>query len=196
MNSKITPGIPDAKFIRGKAPMTKEEVRVVAISKLDLQEDSRILDVGAGTGSVSIECARLVPKGHVYAFEKNEEALRLIGENAKQFNLNNITIVGGSAPESLTHAGEFNRVFVGGSSGNLPEILDWASENIAEDGKVVVTSVTFNTLALAWEYCRKNNLEYDIVQVAVTNCNKIKHIDMFKAQNPVYVIWANLKRKK
>jgi len=193
---KITSGIPDSQFIRGKVPMTKEEVRTVAVSKLDLREDSRVLDIGAGTGSVSIECARLLKNGHVYALEKNSEAVSLIKQNSEKFGIGNITVIEGSAPESLSEAGEFDRLFVGGSSGNLDTILDWARENVKEDGKVVITSVTLNTLSAAWDYFRNNDIEYDIVQVAVTNCEKIKHIAMFKAQNPVYVMTGELKKAR
>lgn len=109
----------DEWFIRGDIPMTKSEVRAVSISKLDLQKSSIVYDIGAGTGSVSVEAALQVPEGHVYAFEQKEEGCALIRANAEKAGVKNLTVVPGKAPESLLGYPAPDQVFLGGSSGNM-----------------------------------------------------------------------------
>jgi len=94
-------GIKDEAFVRGKVPMTKEEIRILTLVKAQIAPDAVVYDVGAGTGSLSIEAARLAPAGHVYAIEKNPEGVELIAENATKFSVENITVVEGAAPDAL-----------------------------------------------------------------------------------------------
>ena len=100
-NKKQTFGIEDDMFIRGKVPMTKSEIRVITLSKLQLYEDSIVLDVGAGTGSISIECALMVPNGKVYAVEANSEGIDLIYKNMEKFQVNNLLPIHGMAPDAM-----------------------------------------------------------------------------------------------
>ena len=118
-----THGIPDEEFIRGKAPMTKEEVRSVSLSKLRLTEDSICCDVGAGTGSVSVEMALRADQGQVFAIEKKEEAAALLEENKQKFAVDNLEIIKGEAPQALENLPAPTHAFIGGSSGNLKEIV-------------------------------------------------------------------------
>ena len=97
----VTHGIPDAAFIRAKVPMTKEEVRSISLSKLQLQADSVVYDVGAGTGSISIEAACMADRGIVYAIEQKEEAVALIRENSRKFGVSNLQVIHGKAPDAL-----------------------------------------------------------------------------------------------
>ena len=103
--------------------MTKEEIRILSVSKLKLEPDSVVYDVGAGTGSVSVECALLCPEGQVYAIERNPEGIQLIEENAKLHRTANLTAVQGTAPEALAGLPSPTHAFIGGSSGNLKQIL-------------------------------------------------------------------------
>lgn len=105
----------DEWFIRGEIPMTKSEVRAVSVSKLELCRDNIVYDIGAGTGSVSVEAALKVPEGHVYAFEQKEEGCALIRANAEKAGVKNLTVVPGKAPESLYGYPAPDRVFLGGS---------------------------------------------------------------------------------
>ena len=178
-------GLPDDAFLRGDVPMTKEEVRTLALSKLRLNEDSVVWDVGAGTGSVSIECALSCPAGRVFAVEKKEAALALLAENKARFHASNLTIVGGTAPEALEELPAPDRVFLGGTSGELSEILDVIfRKNPA--ARVVCTAVTLETVAEAARLFA--GLEgADMVQVSATRTRQAGRYHLIDAQNPVWI---------
>ena len=178
-------GLPDDAFLRGDVPMTKEEVRTLALSKLRLNEDSVVWDVGAGTGSVSIECALSCPAGRVFAVEKKEAALALLAETKARFHASNLTIVGGTAPEALEELPAPDRVFLGGTSGELSEILDVVfRKNPA--ARVVCTAVTLETVAEAARLFA--GLEgADMVQVSATRTRQAGRYHLMDAQNPVWI---------
>jgi len=114
--------IKDKDFIRGKVPMTKEEIRAVSIAKMEISDEDVCIDIGGGTGSVSIEMARFSKNGHVYTIEQKEEAVDLIKQNMEKFEIKNMTVISGKAPEDLPQGITFDKVFIGGSGGNLSEI--------------------------------------------------------------------------
>ena len=151
-----THGIPDEKFIRGKAPMTKEEVRCVSLSKLRLQEDSICYDVGAGTGSVSVEMALRADQGQVFAVEKKDDAVALLYENKQRFATDNLEIIKGEAPEALKELPVPTHAFIGGSSGNLKEIVALLLEK-NRDVRIVINCITLETISEALEILK----EYD-----------------------------------
>ena len=179
------PGLPDAAFLRGDVPMTKEEVRALALSRLRLEENHIVWDVGAGTGSVSVECALACPRGRVFAVEKKPEALALIGENRARFGVDNLEVVAGTAPEALEGLPAPDRVFLGGTSGNMEEILDAVfRKNPA--ARVVCTAVTLETVGEAARRFAK--LEgADMVQVSVTRTRPAGPYHLMDAQNPVWI---------
>ncbi|MGB9858414.1 MAG: precorrin-6Y C5,15-methyltransferase (decarboxylating) subunit CbiT, partial [Moorellaceae bacterium] len=119
-----TPGIPDELFRRGKVPLTKEEIRILTLSKARLAPGQTVYDVGSGTGSLTVEAARLVAPGIVYAVEKDPEALDLTRANVASFGLENVAIVAGKAPEVLADLPPADRIFIGGSAGGLRAILE------------------------------------------------------------------------
>ena len=163
-----THGIPDEEFIRGKAPMTKEEVRTVSLSKLKLTEDSICYDVGAGTGSVSVEAARKAFDGTVYAIEEKADALDLIRENKRKFRTPNVISVYGKAPQAMDPLPAPTHAFIGGSRGNLKEILERLLEK-NPDIRVVLNAVTLETAGEALR-CIKEQAwsEPEIVQVQIS----------------------------
>lgn len=184
----VTPGIADEEFIRGNVPMTKEEVRSVSISKMQLRKDAVVYDVGAGTGSVAIETALLVPEGQVYAIERKPEALELIEENKKKFGVDNLTIVPGIAPEAFAELSVPDVAFIGGSGGNMEEILDSLT---AKNPKIhiVINVIALETLAEVVAYMKKKNiLNEEIVQLQVAKGKKAGAYYMMTGQNPVYII--------
>lgn len=184
------PGIPDDAFIRGKVPMTKEEVRALAVSRLHLRRADTVWDVGAGTGSVSVECALAVPAGRVFAVECKNEAVELLRRNKERFGVTNLHIVPGTAPEALEDLPAPDRVFVGGSSGNLKEILTLALEK-NPSCRVVVTAVTLETLAEAGRVFPALGLGSGApVQIAVTRTRTAGRYHLMDAQNPVWMLWG------
>ncbi len=186
-DSALPIGISDDDLIRGDAPMTKSEVRTLSISKLRLSEDSIAYDVGAGTGSVSIEMALVSFSGKVYAVEKEEEAVSLIEQNRRKFKADNIVTVKGYAPEALIDLPAPTHVFIGGSSGNLRQIIEVViKKNL--NVRIVVNSVTLETLSETMECIKDLDLiEEDTVCVNVSKGRKVGRYHLMTAQNPVYI---------
>ena len=182
-----THGIKDECFIRGKAPMTKEEVRTVSLMKLGLSEDSVCYDVGAGTGSVSVEMALRAHQGKVYAIEKKEDALALILENKKKFAADNLEIVGGCAPEAMEELPVPTHAFIGGSSGNLKDIIRLLL-NKNPEVKIVINCITLETVGEAMEAVREFDFqERDIVQMSVSRSKEVGRYHMMMGENPIYI---------
>ena len=179
----------DEGFIRGEIPMTKSEVRAVSISKLELCRDNIVYDIGAGTGSVSVEAALKVPEGHVYAFEQKEEGCALIQANAIKAGLTNLTVVPGKAPESLAGYPAPDRVFLGGSSGNMEEILDLVTE-LNPAVQLVINVIALESLNQAMAWFQKKGWEPEVVCMQVSRAAKRGPYHMMQAQNPIYILAA------
>ena len=192
-NEKATPmsavhGISDGEFLRGKAPMTKEEVRTVSLSKLRLSEDSVCYDVGAGKGSVSVEMSLRAWMGQVYAIEKKEDALALLKENKKKFAVDNLAIIPGVAPEAMTELPAPTHAFIGGSSGNMQDIINLLLEKNPKV-RIVINCITLETVTEAMNAIRDFGLEdVDIVQLAAARSKSIGRYHMMMGENPIYII--------
>lgn len=184
----ISYGIEDDAFIRGKVPMTKSEVRSISISKLRLQEDSIIYDIGAGTGSVSIEIACLVSNGMVYAVEKKEEAVSLIEENKKKFGVSNISVINETAPNGLDTLPSPTHVFIGGSSGNLDSIIKQVIKK-NPSVRVVMNAISLETLTETLKIIKKYQIEnLDLINVTISKSKELGSYHMMMGQNPVFII--------
>ena len=206
---RLAPGIKDEMFIRGKVPMTKEEVRMVVIAKLGIQEDTGLVkydqnsgqcmtsnpapviyDVGAGTGSVSIELSLLTEQGTVYAIEKKPEAVELLHANREKFHVGNMEILAGEASEVIPTLPAPTHVFIGGNGGNLFKIMDQIyAKN--PNARIVLTAVTLETqaemLTLA-DIAKRHNVDFNMVQMAVTRSREAGPYHMMQAQNPVWIV--------
>jgi precorrin-6Y C5,15-methyltransferase (decarboxylating) len=183
-----TYGIPDDMFIRGKIPMTKSEVRSISLSKLQLKKDSILYDVGAGTGSVSIEGAMIVKGGMVYAIEKKEDAVTLIEVNKLKFDVQNLEIIKGEASKVLDILPRPTHVFIGGTSGNLKEILTKVfSKN--ENARIVINVIALESLAEVVYLLKEMPVEdLEITQVTIAKGKEVGNYHLMMGQNPVYVI--------
>lgn len=186
-DSRISFGIPDRDFIRGDLPMTKAETRAVMMSKLALFPQAVCCDIGAGTGSVTVEMALAAYNGHVYALDKSEESIRLVTANCRAFHIGNVTPVWGMAPDALDRLPALDAAFIGGSSGRLKEIFDTLFIN-NPDIRIVVNAVTLETLHEATEAFTAHGIGPDIVQIGVTRANLVGNLHMLQAGSPVFIL--------
>lgn len=187
--SVVTPGIPDGEFARWEeVPMTKEEIRALSLSKLRLRENSVVYDVGAGTGSVSVECAKLCTEGTVYAIERDLRTINLIEQNYWKFGLSNVIPVHASAPDGLLKLPAPTHAFIGGSSGNMPEIIETLLEK-NPNVRVVINTVTLESIAEVMKLIKKRKItDADIVQVSVSKARSVGRYHLMNALNPVYIV--------
>ena len=184
-----TGGIPDELFARDEVPMTKAEVRAVTLAKARLQESHVIWDIGAGTGSISVEAALTAVNGQVFAIEKKPEGVQLIKKNIEIFAAANITVCSGIAPEALQGLPEPDRVFIGGSGGNLAEIIRYVHEKMPIGGRVVVNAIVLESLVTSVETMKKYGFgDIDITQVSIAKTVDVGRLHMFKSHNPVFII--------
>lgn len=183
-------GFADDLFLRSKVPMTKQEVRSVSMSKLAPKSTDLIYDIGAGTGSCSIELALIAKQGRVWAFERNPVAVELLGKNKALFGVDNLEIVAGEALENIRTMPAPDCVFVGGSGGDLCQMLDIIYTKNSKC-RVVINAITVETLAeVANYYKEKGDYSLEIVNVFVARSKHLGHYNLMMAQNPVYVMTA------
>lgn len=184
----VTAGIPDNAFVRGNIPMTKSEIRALILSKLAVKETDIIYDVGAGTGSVSVELAIAAYRGKVYAVECQKEALFLIQENKKRFGCSNLEIIPGMAPEAIEGLLPADIVFIGGTKGNLFFILKQIIEK-KHTVRIAVSAVTLETISEVFSNMEQLGIQIiDASQIAVTKLEKVGNYHMMKAQNPIFLV--------
>lgn len=183
-------GLSDDLFLRSKVPMTKQEVRSVSMSKLMPKATDLIYDIGAGTGSCSVELALIARAGKVWAFERNPVAVELLGKNKELFGLNNLEIIAGEALENIRTMPAPDCVFVGGSGGDLCQMLDVIySKNPA--CRIVINAITVETLAEVAAYYKEHpDYSLEIVNVFVARSKHLGSYNLMMAQNPVYVMTA------
>ncbi|MFA9422583.1 MAG: precorrin-6y C5,15-methyltransferase (decarboxylating) subunit CbiE [Sedimentibacter sp.] len=180
--------IRDDEFVTGCVPMTKSEVRTISIGKLNLKSDSVVYDIGAGTGSVSIETALKLSDGTLYAIEKSKEAVVLIKKNIEKFKAFNIEIIESVAPQGLDNLPKPDSVFIGGSGGNMDEIFNFVL-NKNPNVNIVINTITLQSLNEALQAMEKYKLrDVEIVNLTVSKSKKVGYYDMMMGQNPIYII--------
>ncbi|MEG1285802.1 MAG: decarboxylating cobalt-precorrin-6B (C(15))-methyltransferase [Romboutsia sp.] len=177
----------NSEFIIGKIPITKEEVRAISINKLNLVKAKKFIDVGAGTGSVSIEAGYHYPNLEVISIEKNDDAINLIKQNIDKFKLKNVSIVKGYAPIDIN--GKVDAIFLGGTGENLEEIIVWSKSLLVEGGKLVANFIIVNTFSETLKLLRE--FKFTNIDVSVLNISKLEKLgkgEYFKPLNPIYII--------
>ncbi len=185
----VPSAIADGEFLRGDIPMTKAVVRGSIVSGLMVGRDSVCWDIGCGTGSVSAELAFRCPDGKVYAFDKKPEAVELTLANARRFGCDNIFARQALCPEFPEDIPAPDKVFIGGSSGNIAEIVGAVYE-LNSSADITAAAVSLETLSKACEAFGAAGREYTVTQLAVTETHRIGTHTMFRAQNPVFIISA------
>ncbi len=189
--------LPDTAYQRGAVPMTKEEVRWLSLLKLRIGQGHRLLDIGAGTGSVTVGAALLASSGTVTAVEKNPEALELIRANAEKAGTQNIKIISGYAPEAMEGLGQFDGIFIGGSGGHIAGLIDWCGEHLQPGGRLVLNTVTLENAAEAVKQIKNGMFdEIETVQIAVSRGRNVGKLTLWEAQNPVMILSATRRQNE
>lgn len=183
-------GIDDEEFATAKKLITKQEVRAVTLGKLKLQDDLVMWDIGAGSGSVSIEASNLMPNGKIYALEKNPQYIVFVRGNLKKFVARNVVLIEAYAPEGLDDLPDPDRVFIGGSGGMLEDIIDVVDKRLKSDGVIVLNAVTLDTLTKAVEFLEDHGYTVEVTCVNIAKTRGLTEFKMFEAHNPVYIIAA------
>ena len=217
---RIVPGLPDEEFERGDVPLTKEEIRCLTLSRLKLEEGNRVLDIGAGSGGLTVECALLLGRGdpeteagkdserdcgikdnslknggikggEVVAVERDSEAVALVRANMERFDLQNVTVIEGYAPAALDGLGPFDRVIIGGSGGNLEEIIDRVFELLVPGGVVVLNCILMQTLAESLNLLENRGFSgISFIQAAISRSRKMGSGTALQPLNPVFIVSA------
>jgi len=175
------------EFIRGKVPITKEEVRAISLNKLNLKKAKTFIDVGAGTGSVSIEAAKTYDNLNVIAIERNDEAIALINKNIEKFNLSNIKVIQAYAPIEIKEKAD--GIFLGGTGDNLEEIIKWSKNLLIPGGRLVANFILIDNFYDTMNLLKKYNFEnVDVSLLNISKLDKLGVRDYFKPYNPIYII--------
>lgn len=181
------PGLPDEAFERGDVPMTKQEVRAAVLAKLAVRPEDILWDVGAGTGSVSVELALAAPRGRVYAVECRPEGCALIKANREKFRTRNLVLVEGLAPDALSDLPAPDAVFIGGSKGSLAAIVDAALDK-NPDARICASAIALETLSAAVAALTAKGRTVQVSQIAVSRAKVVGGLHLMMAQNPIYLI--------
>ena len=186
-------GLPDASYQQRypeKGLITKNEVRVVSLARMQLRANSVVWDIGAGSGSVGLEAARLCSQGHVYAIEKNVDDSAIVRSNRKNLGISNHTLVHAKAPEGLQHWPEPDAVFIGGSGGELAELIRLIMQRMKPDGWLVMNFVTLENLSVAVDTLKALGVAWDVLQLQASRSKPILHMNRMAAENPVWLVCA------
>lgn len=173
-----------------KGLITKREVRAVSLARMQLGAESIVWDIGAGSGAVGLEAARLCPEGHVYAVEKNAEDAAIALDNRRGLRVHNYTLVHGRAPEGLEAWPDPDAVFIGGSGGELDELIRICLQRLKPDGWLVMNFVTFENLATAVGALKEIGATWDVTQLQASRSQPILHMHRLAAENPVWIVAA------
>ena len=189
-------GLPDASYAQRqpeKGLITKQEARAVSLARLQLRADSLVWDIGAGSGAVGLEAARLCPRGHVWAIEKNEADHAIAAANWAAFGVSNYTLLHGKAPEGLQAWPDPHAIFIGGSGGELPALIELACQRLQAGGRLVMNFVTLENLATASQALQAQaprGIAWDVVQLQAARSRPILDMHRLAAENPVWLVCA------
>ena len=179
--------IKDSEFIRSDVPMTKEDIRILTFAKLELNKDSNFLDVGSGTGSMTVQGAKICENGQVIAIERDEEAIKTTKVNIDKFNCTNVNLLQGDAIDALNNIDiKFHGIFLGGTGGNMESIIDKSLELLEDNGVLVANFITITNLNIFCDYIEKKGLKADITMLQVSKAKG--RLKMLIANNPIFII--------
>ncbi len=183
-------GIKDEEFIRGKVPMTKAEIRAMVMVKAAIGESDTVVDIGAGTGSITIEAALCCPKGKVYAIERNPEGIELIKKNAEKFGCTNIHPITGTAPEAMDGLPPMDVIIIGGSSGNMHEILNRCEALLGSGGRIILTAVTVETTGEVVKEFEGRPFDIEGFEMQINRLRKLGRYHLYDPISPIFIFTA------
>ena len=186
-------GLADASFAQRhpeKGLITKNEVRAVSLARMQLRLDSVVWDIGAGSGSVGLEAARLCRQGHVYAIEKNVDDCANVLQNRLALGISNHTLRHGKAPEGLAEWADPDAVFIGGSGGELTELIQLILQRLKSGSWLVMNFVTLENLSVALDTVKALGANWDVLQLQASRSKPILHMNRMAAENPVWIVCA------
>ncbi len=187
-----TPGLPDEAFLRGEVPMTKQEIRAAALAKLGVQPEETLWDVGAGTGSVSVELALAAPRGRVYAVECEPDACTLIRKNREKFAAKNLILIEGRAPQALEALPAPDAVFIGGTKGGMAAVVDAVLAKNPH-ARICISAIALETLSAAIAALTAQGLSAEVTQIAVSRTRPAGRLHLLTANNPIFLITGERK---
>jgi len=189
-------GIPEEEFAHRRGLITKQEIRAIVLSKLRLSERSILWDIGAGSGSVSIEASFLARKGRIFAVERDPEQVRLLKENVRKFEAWNVEVIRAEAPEGLSELPDPDAVFIGGSGGRMEEIVDAVCRRLKSGGRIVINAATLESVNAAACSLKRRGFETEVALINVARSKAVADLTLFNALNPVFVIMAKIPEEK
>ena len=193
LTEKVIFGLEDKSYTQrkpGKGLITKREVRAVSLARLQLSHSSIVWDIGAGSGSVGLEAARLCPAGYVYAIEKNQADAGIVQQNKVRLGIHNFKLFNAKAPEHLDDWPNPDAVFIGGSGGELEELIRLCLQRLNSGGWLVMNFVTLENLNTATETLKQLGANWDVTQLQASRSQPILHMHRMQAENPVWIVCA------
>ena len=185
-------GIPDHQFFQRKPEkglITKAEIRILSLARLMLNESAVVWDIGAGSGSVAIEAALLAPHGRVFAIEKNAADAVIVRQNIEKFGVNNVTVIEGRAPDALKRiADDPDAVFIGGSGGEMAEVIHVSLARLRDGGRLVINAITIDNLTAATQACKESGYPFEVTLLQVARSKPILDLLRFDALNPIFIV--------
>jgi len=176
-----------AKRMPKQGLITKREVRLLSLAAMQIRRDSVIWDIGAGSGSVSIEAALLAPEGRVYAVEVDPEGVEICRENLRTFAVDNVRVVSGRAPEACLELENPDAVFVGGSKGSMEEIIELALDRLKPGGRLVINAITLENAAETYQTLRRRGFQPEVTLLQVSRAVPLARYLRYEALNPIQV---------
>jgi precorrin-6Y C5,15-methyltransferase (decarboxylating) len=184
-------GIPEATIPHrpgSSGLITKREVRLIALCHLELPAEGVLWDVGAGSGSLSLEAARLATSLQVFAVERAPEACQQLAKTVQSFGLANIRLVSGEAPTALASLPAPDAIFIGGSGGRLTEILVESVERLKVGGRMVLNCITLQSLARSWQWLSERGLQPEVTSVQIAHSQPLGSLDRLEPENPIFIV--------
>ena len=171
--------------------MTKREIRILTLVLSRAYDAEIIVDIGAGSGAISIEAAKFVPDGNIFAIERNPVAVELLESNVKKFSADNVSVIKAEATEALKNFSQIDVAIIGGSGGKLESILDLINAKLKVGGRIAANFIAVQNLTTCLDWLRRQkNFSYETIQVQINRLKPVGAYDMAQANNPIYIVTA------